>query len=142
MKSLSWHTHSLSSSLSHHHHHHHPYEITIIMVSLLSSTYIHTFSGAPPGAFQQPVYNKCKVRWLIACAAAGLFVSNSGFNRLRISARHLVSNSAESHGNIESLLIGLFLPCVCSKSGFDQSEATIYLKLMRSRQTCYRNQLV
>ena len=33
----------------------------------------------------------------IACAAAGLFVSNSGFNRLRISARYLVSNSAESH---------------------------------------------
>ena len=27
--------------------------------------YIHTsFSGAPRGAFQQPVYNKCKVRWL------------------------------------------------------------------------------
>ena len=26
--------------------------------------YIHTsFSGAPRGAFQQPVYNKCKVRW-------------------------------------------------------------------------------
>ena len=36
----------------------------------------------------------------IACAAAGLFVSNSGFNRLRISARYLVSNSAESHGYI------------------------------------------
>ena len=27
-------------------------------------TFIHTFSGAPRGAFQQPVYNKCKVRWL------------------------------------------------------------------------------
>ena len=28
-------------------------------------TYIHTsFSGAPRGAFQQPVYNKCKVPWL------------------------------------------------------------------------------
>ena len=25
---------------------------------------IHHFSGAPRGAFQQPVYNKCKVRWL------------------------------------------------------------------------------
>ena len=26
---------------------------------------IHTsFSAAPRGAFQQPVYNKCKVRWL------------------------------------------------------------------------------
>ena len=36
----------------------------------------------------------------VACAAAGLFVSNSGFNRLRISARYLVSNSAESHGYI------------------------------------------
>ena len=36
----------------------------------------------------------------VACAAAGLFVSNSGFNRLHISARYLVSNSAESHGNI------------------------------------------
>ena len=27
-------------------------------------TSIHHFSGAPRGAFQQPVYNKCKVRWL------------------------------------------------------------------------------
>ena len=27
-------------------------------------TYIQTFPGAPPGAFQQPVYNKFKVRWL------------------------------------------------------------------------------
>ena len=36
----------------------------------------------------------------IACAAAGLFVSNSGFNRLRIGARYLVSNSAESQGYI------------------------------------------
>ena len=36
----------------------------------------------------------------LACAAAGLSVSNSGCNRLRISARYLVSNSAESHGNI------------------------------------------
>ena len=36
----------------------------------------------------------------LACAAAGLFVSNSGFNRLRISARYLVSNSVESHGYI------------------------------------------
>ena len=25
---------------------------------------IHHFSGAPRGAFQQPIYNKCKVRWL------------------------------------------------------------------------------
>ena len=25
---------------------------------------VHHFSGAPRGAFQQPVYNKCKVRWL------------------------------------------------------------------------------
>ena len=25
---------------------------------------IHHFSGAPRGAFQQPVYNKYKVRWL------------------------------------------------------------------------------
>ena len=62
-----------------------------------------------------------------ACAAAGLFVSNIGFNRLRISARYLVSNSAESHGYILSLLIGLFLPCVLSNNGFDQSEATIYI---------------
>ena len=37
---------------------------------------------------------------VVACAAAGLFVSNSGFNRLHISARYLVSNSAESHGYI------------------------------------------
>ena len=37
---------------------------------------------------------------LFACAAAGLFVSNSGFNRLRINARCLVSNSAGSHGYI------------------------------------------
>ena len=36
----------------------------------------------------------------VVCLAAGLFVSNSGFNRLRISARYLVSNSAESHGYI------------------------------------------
>ena len=37
----------------------------------------------------------------LACAAAGLFVSNSGqFNSLRISARYLDSNSAESHGYI------------------------------------------
>ena len=30
------------------------------------TSYIHhtSFSGAPRGAFQQPVYNKCKVRWL------------------------------------------------------------------------------
>ena len=61
----------------------------------------------------------------IACAAASLFVSNSGFNCLRISARYLVSNSAELHGYISSLLIGLFLPYVWSNSGFDQSEATI-----------------
>ena len=27
-------------------------------------TYVHHFSGAPRGAFQQPDYNKCKVRWL------------------------------------------------------------------------------
>ena len=27
-------------------------------------TSLHHFSGAPRGAFQQPVYNKCKVRWL------------------------------------------------------------------------------
>ena len=27
-------------------------------------TFIHSFSGAPCGAFQQPVYNKCKVRKL------------------------------------------------------------------------------
>ena len=52
---------------------------------------------------------------------------NSGFNRLCISAPYLVSNSAESHGNIQSLLIGLFLPCVCSNSDFDRSEATIYI---------------
>ena len=32
----------------------------------------------------------------VACVAVGLFVSNSGFNRLRISARYFVSNSAES----------------------------------------------
>ena len=38
----------------------------------------------------------------LACAAAGLFVSNSGFNRLRICARYLVSDSAESHGYIYS----------------------------------------
>ena len=31
---------------------------------LLDSYIIHHFSGAPCGAFQQPVYNKCKVRWL------------------------------------------------------------------------------
>ena len=54
-------------------------------------------------------------------------MSNSGFNRLRISARYLVSNSAESHGYMQSLLIGLFLPCVWSNSGFDQSEATVYI---------------
>ena len=28
------------------------------------TSYIHNFSGAPRGAFQQPVYNKCKVRGL------------------------------------------------------------------------------
>ena len=36
-------------------------------IDTLHHTYIihHTsFSGAPRGAFQQPVYNKCKVRWL------------------------------------------------------------------------------
>ena len=54
-------------------------------------------------------------------------MSNTGFNRLRISARYLVSNSAESHGYIQSLLIGLFLPCVWSNNGFDQSEAAIYI---------------
>ena len=27
-------------------------------------TYIHHFSGAPRGAFQQPVYSKWNVRWL------------------------------------------------------------------------------
>ena len=27
-------------------------------------SYIHHFSGAPRGAFQQPVYSKYKVRWL------------------------------------------------------------------------------
>ena len=32
---------------------------------VLKHTYIHTsFSDAPRRAFQQPVYNKCKVRWL------------------------------------------------------------------------------
>ena len=41
-----------------------------------------------------------RTRNALARAAAGLFVSNSGCNRLRISARYLVSNSAESHGNI------------------------------------------
>ena len=32
----------------------------------LNINYIHhtSFSGAPRGAFQQPVYNKCKVLWL------------------------------------------------------------------------------
>ena len=29
-----------------------------------TSYIIHHFSGAPRGAFQQPAYNKCKVRWL------------------------------------------------------------------------------
>ena len=29
-----------------------------------TSYIIHHFSGAPRGAFQQPVYNKYKVRWL------------------------------------------------------------------------------
>ena len=28
---------------------------------------------------------------------------------------------------MKSLLIGLFLPCVLSNNGFDQSEATIYI---------------
>ena len=27
-------------------------------------TFIHSFSGAPCGAFQQPIHNKCKVRQL------------------------------------------------------------------------------
>ena len=35
-------------------------------------------------------------RVYLACAAAGLFVLNSDLNRLGISARYLVSNSAES----------------------------------------------
>ena len=39
------------------------------LAAKLTQLYIHTyiihhFSGAPRGAFQQPVYNKCKVRWL------------------------------------------------------------------------------
>ena len=31
---------------------------------IIHTSYIHHFSGAPRGAFQQPVYNKCKVWWL------------------------------------------------------------------------------
>ena len=39
-------------------------------------TYIHHFSGAPRGAFQQPVYNKCKVRWLRVLARSLQAVHN------------------------------------------------------------------
>ena len=40
--------------------------VTLLFIRMaISLTYIHHhFSGAPRGAFQQPVYNKCKVRWL------------------------------------------------------------------------------
>ena len=31
---------------------------------LICTCIMHHFSGAPRGAFQQPVYNKCKVPWL------------------------------------------------------------------------------
>ena len=38
---------------------------------------IHTsFSGAPCGAFQQPIYNKCKVLWLRVLARPLLAVHN------------------------------------------------------------------
>ena len=29
-----------------------------------TAIYIHTFLGAPRGAFRQPIYSKCKLRWL------------------------------------------------------------------------------
>ena len=36
----------------------------LLEICMLVSYIIHHFSGAPRGAFQQPVYNKYKVRWL------------------------------------------------------------------------------
>ena len=42
-----------------------PFEVLNVRQVVTIHTYIHTsFSGAPLGAFQQPVYNKCKVPWL------------------------------------------------------------------------------
>ena len=43
------------------------------------SSYIHHFSGAPRRAFQQPVYNKCKVRWLRVFASSLQAVHNVFF---------------------------------------------------------------
>ena len=40
---------------------------------------MHHFSGAPRGAFQQPVYNKCKVRWLRVLARPLQAVQNVSF---------------------------------------------------------------
>ena len=67
----------------------------------------------------------------VACAAAGLFVSNSGFNRLRISARYLVSNSTESHGYILSLLICFCLVFSQTKVLTNQKRLYISLRLNR-----------
>ena len=43
-----------------------PHQVCIILLLMVASIliYIHTFSAAPCGAFQQPVYNKIKVLWL------------------------------------------------------------------------------
>ena len=45
----------------------------------LHISYIHHFSGAPRGAFQQPVYNKYKVRWLRVLARPLQAVHNGYF---------------------------------------------------------------
>ena len=47
---------------------------------------IHHFSGAPRGAFQQPVYNKCKVRWLRVLARP-LQAVQVGYHKLKSNKR-------------------------------------------------------
>ena len=69
---------------------------------MCTHTYIHTsyiihhFSGAPRGAFQQPVYNKCKVRWLRVLARPLQAVHNVFLSETKLCPQLTVHNTGIS----------------------------------------------
>ena len=67
-------------------------------------TYIHHFSGAPRGAFQQPVYNKYKVRWL-ALAWFTSYLSNREF----YVSNHMSDKATIASGVPEGSILGSLL---------------------------------